>query len=79
VHCPRNVWEQKNIVEQMEKNMEPLFQQTWENVSTKHNNIVSRTFEKHGNNDFKYIQKNWTHLKKHKEITWNKHQKNFAR
>jgi hypothetical protein len=73
------VWEQKNIVETMEKNMETLVQQTWgknqQNIET-----FSRTFEKHGNNGLKYIQKNWTHLTKQIEITWNKkHQKNFAR
>ena len=73
------VWEQKNIVETMEKNMETLVQQTWGKKSAKHRNIVSRTFEKHGNNGLKYIQKNWTHLTKQIEITWNKKQKNFAR
>ena len=73
------VWEQKNIVEKWRKTWKHCFNKHGKNVSTKHSNIVSRTFEKHGNSDLKYIQKNWTHLKKQIEITWNKHQKNFAR
>jgi hypothetical protein len=33
------VWEQKNIVETMEKNMETLVKQTWGKKSAKHRNI----------------------------------------